>query len=73
MTTTSPDQGRDAGSVGDQQAVRDVIEAYADRMRSADVAGIVDLYTYDAAVAIDFTFTFWKIAQYMFQPQPEQS
>lgn len=141
MTTSSTDQAR-ANESADQQAVRDVIQAYADRMRSADVAGIVDLYTDDAAVfapdqptavgrrelndiyraaldavAMDFTFAFdevivrddtaiartrtdgkntvrangqeipgryrelfvlnrteagWKIAQYMFQPQPEQ-
>ena len=141
MTTSYTDQAR-ANESADQQAVRDVIQAYADRMRSADVAGINDLYTDDAtvmapdqptavgreqltdiyraaldAVVMDFTFAFdevivrddtavartrtdgkntirangqeipgryrelfvlhrtdagWKIAQYMFQPQPEQ-
>lgn len=143
MSTTSVDQGRNTGTGGEEQAVQEVIAAYADRMRSADVAGIVELYTNDAvvmapdqptaagreqlvgvyrgaldAVAMDFTFTFdevivrgdtaiartrtsgrntvradgqevpgryrelfvlnrqdsgWKISQYMFQPQPEQS
>jgi ketosteroid isomerase-like protein len=140
MTPTSNDQGQAFSGAGDQEAVREVIQAYAERMRSADVDGIVGLYTEDAAVmahdqptavgrrqlqdvysgaldavAMDFTFTFdevivrgdtavvrtrtdgkntvrasgqevpgryrelfclngtdcgWKIAQYMFQPQP---
>jgi uncharacterized protein (TIGR02246 family) len=142
MTTSSTQEAQAHSNVGDEQAIREVIQAYADRMRSADVAGIVGLYTDDAtvmapdqptavgreqlndiyraaldAVAMDFTFAFdevivrndtaiartrtdgkntirangqevpgryrelfvlnrtdagWKIAQYMFQPQPEQ-
>ncbi len=143
MTGTAGQAGTDRpASYEDEQAVREIIDAYADRMRAADVAGIVELYTEDAAVmgpamptavgrqqlhevykgalgavAMDFTFTFdqvvmrddtavvrthtdgkntvrasgeevpgryrelfvlnrqgtdWKIAQYMFQPQPEE-
>jgi uncharacterized protein (TIGR02246 family) len=142
MTTTAGQAGTDRpASNKDEQTVRQVIDAYADRMRAGEVAGILELYTEDAAVmgpdlptavgrqqlhevytsalgavAMDFTFTFdqivvrgdtavarthangkntvrasgdevpgryrelfvlnrqggnWKIAQYMFQPQPE--
>ncbi len=140
MTTTRIGNGDKIA--GEDQPVRGVIEAYAERLRANDVAGIVALYTEDAAVmgpdmpttvghkqldtvyraaldavAMDFTFSFdevtirgdtaiarthtdgnntvratgdrvparyrelfvlsrqdsgWKIAQYMFQPQPQE-
>jgi ketosteroid isomerase-like protein len=42
---------RDAGPERqDENAIRRVIEAYGDRLRAGDVAGIVSLYTHDATV-----------------------
>ncbi len=35
---------------GDELAIKSVIEAYGDRLRAADVRGVVDLYTATAAV-----------------------
>ena len=34
----------------DDAAVRAILEAYADRLRASDLAGVVDLYAADAAV-----------------------
>lgn len=48
MTTTRIENSDK--SDGEAQSVRQVIEAYAERLRANDVAGIVDLYTEDAAV-----------------------
>jgi uncharacterized protein (TIGR02246 family) len=39
-----------AAAMTDDAAVQDIIDAYADRLRAADVAGVIDLFTADAAV-----------------------